>query len=293
MRRLAVGLLVVTACSPGVGRDPVYPDATVTPEAGPQDALPKDVGFADAGPRDVDVFTPDATPLPSFPFTGVFGILDDSAPLFAREVQGRLQIVVGDFPYVYVGTIDESGAVDLGSGELSASGCPEPRIHGTYSRSDALFMLDHETCNAQGQPVASEIRGGFRNDFESTVSGEYDVQMQVVTDASGCFGLGPIPETGRWGLSALPDGTLSMFVAHDPVGPPAVYFGRVNSAGSAFAATHHLDAASNGPQLAMQARFDQPTANDPLKVIGTRDVIRPADGCTFSVAFEATRLASP
>lgn len=285
--------LALVACSPGVGRDPVYPDAAVRAEAGVPDVGPPDAGSADAGPRDVPVFLPDSGPRPRFPFTGVFSILDDPASLFAREVQGRLHIVVGDFPYTYVGTIDEDGAVDLGSTELTASGCPEPRITGTYSREDTLHMLLHETCNGRGEPVSANLRGGFVADFDPAVSGEYEVRMQVVTDPMGCFGLGPVPQAGRWGLDVLSDRTLAVFVAYDPVGPPAVYFGRAQANLSSFTAVHHLDAQVNGPQVAMSAQLVQPTANDPVQMIGTRDVYLPDTGCTFSVSFEATRVAAP
>ena len=219
--------------------------------------------------------------------------MDSPASLFAREVQGHLHVVIGDFPYTYLGTIDEAGRVDLFSPELSASGCPEPRLTGTYSRPDALHSLLHETCNARGEPIRAELRGGFVADFDPRLSGEYEVEMQVTSDVTGCIGLGPVPERGRWGLDLLGDATLAVFVAEDPVGPPAVYFGRAQPDLSAFTATHHLDATANGPQVAMQARVEAVSANDPVRLVGSRDVFLPATGCTFSVGFEATRVAGP
>lgn len=293
MRRALAGLVALAAgCSPGVGRDPSYPDATVRAEAGVGEAGFPDAGFADTGPRDVPVFLPDSGPPPSFPFTGVFGILGDNASLFAREVQGRLHVVIGDYPYTYVGTIGEGGAVDLVSTELQGSGCSGARIFGTYSRADALHALTHETCNNQLEPLRSQIQGGFLADYDPQISGEYEVTMQVTSDVTNCFGLGPVAETGRWGLNMLGDRSLAVFVADDPVGPPAVYFGRAQAGLAGLTAAHHLDANPTGQQVAMQARIEQIDSTQPVRLIGTRDVYL-STGCTFTVAFEATRVAAP
>lgn len=285
--------LAASACSPGVGRDPVFPDATVRVEAGVPDVGFVDAGFRDAGPQDVPVFLPDAGPPARYPFTGVFGILGDPSLLYAREVQGRLHVVVGGFPYSYVGTISEAGQVDLRSPELEASNCTIPVLRGTYSRPDALHDLLHQTCNAQGQAISSQLRGGFIQDYDAQVSGEYEVQTRVTTDIMNCMGLGPIPETGHWGVNLLSDGTIAVFVAWDPVRANMVYFGRAQGDLSAFTALNYATADTGGTQYAMQARFEQLTALDPVRILGSRDVYLPQEGCTVSVAFEATRVAGP
>jgi len=286
-------LLVAVGCSPGVGRDPVFPDAMVRLEAGVIDVGPADAGVKDSGPQDVPVFLPDSGPAPSFPFTGVFGILGDPSPLFAREVQGMLHVVIGDFPYTYIGTIDEAGQVDLRSAELAGSNCTQARITGTYARADALHDLLHQTCNAQGGPVSAEIRGGFNGDYDARVSGEYEVEVTVTGDVSNCFGLGTIPDKGAWGVSLLPDRTIAVFTARDPVGPAVAYFGRAETDLSGFSALHHLDASGTGTQFAMTARFEQPSALDPMQIVGTRDLILPDLGCTLSASFVGTRVTAP
>ena len=290
---LAALILLAAGCTDGPGRPPVFADAAVRPEAGATDVGFEDAGFEDAGPRDVPVFVPDSGPPPAYPFTGQFGILNDSSPLFAREVQGRLHLVVGGFPFNYVGTIDEAGRVAVASAELAASGCPEPKITGRYARADTTFQLVHQTCNGQGQTVRSELTGAFFQGFVPEVSGTYEVRMGVTQDPTNCFGLGPVGPSGWWGLSVAADRTVALFVADDPVGPPAVYFGRATGDLSSFSALHHLDAAPNGPQMAAQVQLSQPTALDPVQITGTRDVFHPDTGCTFSVAFSGVRVDAP
>lgn len=294
-RAAGLAALILAACTDGPGRPPVYTDASVTPEAGVEDTGPADAGEPeDSGPQDVLVVLPDSGPLPEYAFTGQFGILNDSNPLFAREVQGYLQLVVAGLPYDYVGTIDADGNVAVVSTELAGSGCPEPRITGRYTRTDTTFELLHKTCNAAGDPVSSTIRGGFFQDFNPAVSGTYEVTMAVTRDLANCFGLGPVGGRAYWGLSVAADRTVSLFVAADPVGPPAAYFGRFTSQDlSAFSAIHHLDATNDGPQVAMQAQLSQPTANDPVQIAGTRDVYLPETGCTISVEFSGVRVDAP
>lgn len=293
LRLGALGLLAAAACSPGPGRDPVFPDAGARPEAGPIDAGAPDAAPRDAGPADVPVFLPDAGPSPAFPFTGVFGILNDGAPLFAREVGGRLHVVVGDFPYSYLGTIDPEGQVELGGPPLAASGCPEPGLSGRYSRPDTLYDLVHASCTPRGEPFTAALRGGFEADFDPRVSGEYTVRVEVTSDVTGCVGLGPVSEEARWAISALSDRTLVVFTADDPLAEPAAYFGRAQPDFSAFAASQYLEASTGGPQVSLQGRFVQASVNDPLRVEGTRDVHRRETGCTFSARFEGIRVAAP
>ncbi len=289
-----LSLLSLVACSPGVGRAPVFADAAVVAEAGVTDSGPADAGFVDSGPRDVPVFFPDAgPPPPAYDFTGVYGILNSSDLLFAREVRGQLHLVVGAFPYTYTGSIDGSGEVDLISPELANSQCPEARITGRFSRSDTLFQLEHQTCNTSGEPLNGQIRGGFARNYDDRVSGEYEVRMAVTVDATNCIGLGVVQDSGYWGVSLLDDRTVAVFVAEDPLGAPAVYFGRAQQNLSGFDALQHFDAATNGAQFSMRAQIDLISALEPVRISGTRDVFLPETGCTFTVNFEATRIQAP
>jgi hypothetical protein len=286
--------MALAACTDGPGRPPTFADAAVRPEAGPTDSgPPPDAGFEDAGPRDVPVFVPDSGPLPEYAFSGQFGILNANDPLFAREVQGRLQLVIGGFPFSYLGTISEDGVVDLASAELAASGCPEARITGRYSRTDTTFQLTHTTCNASGEPLRATLTGAYFQDFIPSVSGAYTVEQAVVRDITNCFGLGPVPGEAHWGLSVASDRTVSLFVADDPVGPSVAYFGRATSELTSFDALHHLDADINGTAFAVRAELAQPNAHEPVQLSGSRDVVLPDRGCTISVQFSGVRVAAP
>lgn len=284
-----LGLVALAAaCSPGPGRAPVFADAAVRPEAGVIDA-----GFFDSGVNDAAVVPFDAGPPPEFPFTGVFGIVDDANPLFAREVQGQLHLVVGAFPYTYVGTIDEAGRVDVSSAELAGSGCTINGITGTYARTDALYDLQHVTCNARGETVESRLQGAFTADYDGTWSGAYAVRMEVVTDVMGCLGLGALEDPGLWSLSLLGDGSVAIFVAEDPLAAGVVYFGRARPDRTSFTALQHLDANANGPQVSMQGMMALPMNDVPASFSGRRDVFLPETACTVSVAYVAERVAAP
>jgi hypothetical protein len=291
VRRSIAVMFACAACSPGAGRDPIFTDAAVR-DATPVDATPvPDVGVPDAGIRDGTVVLPDAGPQPSYPFTGVYGILNADDSLYAREVGGLINIVIGDFPYEYSGTIDEAGNVSTTSPELSRSGCAIARIAGTYDRVAAMYTLLHETCNAVGDPIASRISGGFLANFSPEFSGVFELVAEVVLNPNGCWE-GPISNNPvRFAVNYLASGAIAVFTANDLVAEPAWYRGTAGNDGT-FSAIHRVDAMGS-VQTAMSGRFEQATANDPLRLIGTRDVYDTVKGCGFSITFDGTRVELP
>jgi hypothetical protein len=290
--RLALAALLFVACGPGVGRPALILDATVYPEAGPIDAEPEaDASPRDAGTGDVGVFIPDSGEEVRYPFSGVFGILNTADSLFAREVDDRLMLIVGRPPYIYTGTIDEDGTVDVSSPPLTRSGCVLARITGAYDRVAATYELRHQTCSeVDGSPLDGMIRGGFAQDFAGA-SGNYDMTATLIQDLTGCA-IDNQPQAVKVGVNLLADGTVVVFTGVDVVSEPGVYVGRLNGNGSGFSALFSIDA--NGSQeFAMTGEFTQLDGNQPVMLRGERDVWRPEGNCAFRVMLTGERNEAP
>ena len=242
----------------------------------------RDVGFMDAGSPDLPVL--DMGPPPAFPFTGVFGILNTPDALVAQEVDGVLMAIVGRPPYIYVGTISEGGDVDLTSHVILRSGCGQARLTGIYDRVNAVFELTHTVCSEDtGLPVTSMIRGGFGQDFDPGASGIYELTATPTPVGDpGCYMGGP--QSVRYGVSSLADGTVIIFTAHDLIEEPAVYIGQPVSGGG-------IQTALPVEGHAFSAFFEQVTANDPLRMTGERDVFQPQGPCFFRIVVEGERVS--
>lgn len=260
--------------------DAADPDAEAFMDAEPRDA----------GPSDVDLFMPDSGEVPSFPFTGVFGILNDNESLFAREVDDRLMLIVGDQPYVYVGTIDDEGNVTTTSPVLERSGCALARLSGRYDRGAATYRLRHETCSVQGGMVDAEFFGGFESDYVGP-SGVYALTSSVVQDLLGCSGA-VAPQSMKIGINILSGGTVAAFTGVDVVSEPGVYIGRLSGEGTGFSAIQRIDA-NGSQQFAMSVMFMQVSTNDPLTLTGQRDVWDSEKNCSFQVILEGERVEAP
>lgn len=280
------------ACSPGQGRDPIYTDASVYPDAGFRDATPFPDASDDAGAPDSNVGLPDATILPEYDFTGVYGILDAQDRLFARELDGKIQIVIRSWPYVYTGTIDADGVVNTSSVELTAAGCGIATITGEYDRPSATYRLEHRTCSVDGTPLLSEIVGGFQNDFNTAISGEYELAAAVMDVGNNCW-TGPTTGlTVRYGFSLF-DGAVAVFTAYDVIVEPAFY-GGVSGPGPDFdfSALQRID---GNPEIetAIRGGFSQVTALDPVRFVGIRDVFDRTKGCSFTITLDGVRIQGP
>lgn len=294
----ALAIAVVFGCSPGPGRDPEFPDGGPVRDVGPRDSGPgRDAGFRDGGPRDANVMLRDGGPQQEYPFTGVFEIYDSAQQLFARELDGKLMLIVGGPPYIYTGTIDADGDFDLTSPGLTASGCNNPRITGSYERTSTLYVISYRSCNAQLEVFETQLRGLFANDYDHLRSGTYEVDATIFANITNCWGGDTTTSGWRWAASFLDAGnTVILFAATDFVDVPNVYIGTYESGSYAFRATHHVTANSNGEGYAMSASFSQPTLNDPLVMSGQRDVYDatgPIGPCFFTVNFGGPRVASP
>lgn len=294
MRRWLVLLMLASACSPGVGREPMFRDAGPGRDGGFRDAGPPgDGGDRDGGARDGNFGTRDGGPPPVFPFTGVFEIYDSAQQLFAREVDGRLLIVVGGPPYVFTGTIDEDGVVDLTSPSLDASGCNRPRITGTYERTSTLYELQYRACNERLEVYETELRGLFANDYDHQRSGTYEVTSNVTSNVTGCWSGDQTVSGSLWGVSFLADRTAIVFTGRDLVAIPNVYIGSSQAGTFTYDATHKVTADATGEQYAISGRFERVTLNDPLMMFGERDVYDTDGACFFRVQFVGERIASP
>jgi hypothetical protein len=284
--------LLLVACGPGVGRPSIVVDGTVYAEAGPmdaeayQDALP-----VDAGTGDIGVLVPDSGETVRYPFTGVFGILNTTDSLFAREVDDRLMLIVARPPYIYTGTIDEDGDVDVVSHRLTRSGCALARITGNYDRVAATYELRHQTCSEiDGTPLDSMMRGGFGQDFAGA-SGNYDMEATLIQDLNGCANSNQ-PQPVKVGVNLLSDGTVVVFTGVDIVSEPGVYIGRLNGNGTGFSSIFSIDV--NGSQeLGMSGEFMQINGNEPVDLMGQRDVWDPEANCVFRVMLVGERSEAP
>lgn len=282
-------MIAWTGCTPGVGRDPVFADAAVIEDVGFRDASPFPDAEVDAGLVDSAVGLPDATIEPEYPFTGIYGILNSTDPLYAREVDGRINLVVRGHPYTYIGTITPEGYVDTESFELRALGCPEATIKGQFDRVGLEFVLEHRTCSPSGQTLLSEIMGGYANDFDPTHSGIFSLTVNVMA-ANGCWD-GLPTQSAKWAVSFIGTNAVSVFTAFDLV--PATFYRGIPGSDYSFSALQNV---ANNPisvETSMMASFEQETANDPLRFTGIRDVYDFTRSCSFTVLFDGTRVEGP
>lgn len=286
MKRALPLLLALASCTPGPGRQAMYLDAEVHPDAFFPDAR-ADAGFADTGVPDSSISLPDGGPLPQYPMTGIFGIVGDRSPVYAREVNGRLNLVIGAPPYIYTGTIAASGAVRLESRPLAFAGCQGASVTGTYDRSAAFYVFRHDTCGGNGARLNVELRGGFDSDYDPRVSGVYEVSANVSLDAQGCART--VGERlVRWAINVIPgSNAASVFTAVDAFEEPTLYLGTFTSANGNVTV---LDPTFN---VSLTGSIVQPTANDQPTFRGRRDVVNPERGCSYTVTFEGHRIAFP
>jgi hypothetical protein len=283
---------LLAACTQGPGRTPIFPDTGVEEDAGPRDATIFDSAPVDSGPDfDAGFQVTDTGPKMSYPFSGIFSILNASSPLYAREVEGRLNLVVTDFPYVYTGTIANDGTVDTTSESLMRSGCAVAKITGKYDRDGAQYVMTHRTCNLQGAPLVSTIMGGFSQNFEPSLSGIYELSITVMNNTNGCYA-GQDGALVRYGFDFLPNNIVQIFTAEDVISTSAWYEGQAGGDGS-FAATQMLATQDPNPVTSMGGAFSQATANDPLRFRGNRDIYDPLKMCGFSVLLSGMRIVAP
>lgn len=277
------------ACTSGPGRDPVFEDASV------MDAEVKDLGvgldrrpFFDAG--DVAVGVSDFGTPTAYPFSGLFQAFGQVS-LLAREIDGRLLLVVGEPPYIYVGTISPEGEVDLGSGVLARSGCPGATVKGHFERTSATFELQHQTCGADGAPRSSELRGGFAEDYTHALSGVYEGYVGAVSDPGGC-GVGlPLDATLRWGVGITSGGLATLVTSVGVEAEPRIFIGRANGAG--FSALAPIATGALPQEIAAAVTFVEAFEGMPATMGGRVGVFRTDVGCGFEIDVALTRVALP
>lgn len=285
---------LAAACTDGPGRAPMFADAAEPRDLGFEDARTfADARVPDAGMPDSAVELPDTGRPPDYPFSGIFSILNDANPLYAREVQGRLHLVIGGHPYTYTGTITPSGRVDLVSPVLLRSGCAEARITGDYERPVAAFFLTHVTCNAQGQRVEGQLRGGFTSDFNPFLSGVYQLEIQRVVQPSPCY-FGPaLPQPALYGVSVAPPNLVGIFTAHDMVAP-TWYGGNLDDSDATFGGLERLFVNPTALDPSLRGQFLLgPGIDDPPRLVIDRDIWDLQRGCGYSLHLEGERIAAP
>ena len=283
-------------CSRNPGRRATYDDAAVSADTATDPAwldarIPEpDAGFlyADAGSF------ADASIPPSADFSGVWSMFDQSSDLYAREVESRLSLIVGGFPYVYTGTISASGQFELTSLILALSGCENPRIEGSFNRQNGFYTLSHESCDSQLRPFKADLRGSFKSWFEENRSGVYELTSQIVLDYDGCLGTLPTPTSAVYGVSV--DGRtrqVAIFTAKGVSEIPLVYFGRYSVDDDGISATHTPAVGAVDGVTSLQIQFSQPNANVSPQLTGFRDFIDPLTYCRYRVQFEGQRSRWP
>lgn len=297
MAGLVFGLC--SACSPGPGRPPVYRDAE--PDAGADAQEPEPDAAPDGGGADVDPFDgytivlPDAGTPETYVFTGTFFINGQTERLYAREAAGRLSIIVGGHPYVYHGTIDENGNVDVRSEAQERSGCALAQITGLYERRTAFYTLRHRGCGLTLTPFDVELRGQLvglsSEDYENSLSGIYRVLVTVGSNL-GCDLVAPSPLTLHYAVNVLAGGRqIVIYTFEDMLGSPDHYLGTMSPENLQFSAImrhtmgeHLLDASMN----ATLQRFGDA---DPPRLVGTQDAVDFERSCSVSVALDGVRLS--
>lgn len=285
-------MIAAAACTPGVGRDPIFADAETIEDGGARDATNPPDAYVDAGLADSAVGLPDAEEMPMYPFTGVFGILNSQDALFAREVEGKLNLVVRAWPYEYVGTIAADGTVDTHSPEMLARGCAEATITGSYDRVNLYFVLEHRTCNEQNETRLSEIRGSFFDTFEQSHSGVYELSATVMAGFN-CWTDLPSGHTVRYAINFIETSAVAVFTAVDMIPDPAFYRGTPGG-DFAFSAVQTVEHPGFMPiETTIMGHFEQTTANDPLMFSGIRDVWDFTKGCGFTITLDGMRVSYP
>jgi len=288
---IALTLAASSAACSEPGRLPAFDDAAPRFEAGQRDAEPAPDAIADAGAPDSEVVLFDSGEPPlNFAFTGVWQIDNDQNRLFAREVMGKVAIIIGGTPYVYTGTIEANGDVTTTSPRLLRSGCPDAHITGSFQRMSSAIFLSHVTCGGAG-PFTAAINGGFETNFRPGISGIYRVAGLVMGDSvPPCYAGAPGPFEMFWGINVGPsDNTIVLFTAHDVVAESAVYVGRLDNDGR-FDATESLFAEVGRSDVAMRGTFTA-AGLDPAHINGSRDVYDAQRRCTFTIGFDGTKVA--
>ncbi len=277
----------------------LYDDAQVAPDRAPD--LPADAGAQDAaplvpdtGPKDTGPSLLDAGGPPQFAFSGVWSIFDQSSFLYAREVDQNLNLIVGTCPYVYTGTIAASGDFELQGNSLIRSGCVGARIVGNFDRVSSFYTLNHTSCNTQAQPFTADLRGSFQSAFATARSGVYRLSANIVVDLQGCYTGRRGPYEVIYGVSIdATTGKLAIFTAQDLIDQPMVYLGTYSMANDAFSAIHTPLSFTGPDDTALSARFEQFGSQDPVRLVGERDVIDPDTLCRFTMTVEGQRISAP
>lgn len=293
---ITVTAVIGMACSSSPGRRATYDDASIPKDTGFETTQPDarvpavDAGFlfADAGS-----FADAATPI-SEDFSGVWSMFDQSAALYAREVESRLSLIVGAYPYVYTGTISQSGEFELTSLVLALSGCESPRIEGSFNRQNGFYTLNHDSCDSQSRPFTAAIRGSFQSRFESSRSGVYELSSQIVLDYDGCLGGLPASTTANYGVSIdAVSGQAAVFTATGVSEIPLVYLGRYSPADDGISATHTPFVGAVDGVTSLQIQFSQANANVPVQMSGFRDFVDALTFCRYRVQFDGYRSQAP
>lgn len=294
---LTGALLTAPACTSGPGRVPTFADAAERFDGGSLDANPRPDARPDAGPPDdseVELF--DSGFVNDFPFTGQYIVQGDQNRLFAREAAGRLSIILGGAPFVYEGTIQPNGDVDVISSRLARSGCAVPRITGSYQRMSATLFLTLYGCGQDGAPFQTELRGGFEVDFDHEAqlgfAGLYNMAAVIMNDGGGCYS-GPVSVMEMlWAVNMrVGDNTIAIHVAHDLIPTQSVYIGRLELPDFRFAAVENVLAVPGAFDVSMRGNLTR-AGTDPPTIVGTRDVYDPIRQCNFSIGFQGRKFSN-
>lgn len=298
---IVLGLLVAlgTACSPGPGRPPVYPDAALDlgVDSGEADlGAPEDAGAPDADPLDgYTIVLPDGGTPETYVFTGTFFINGQTERLYAREAGGRLSLIVGGPPYVYSGTIDENGNVDVRSEAQERSGCAVARITGLYERRTAFYTLRHQGCGLTLTPFDVELRGQLvglaSEDYENSISGIYRVLVTVGSNL-GCTLAAPSPLTLHYAVNVLAGGRqIVVYTAEDVLGTPDHYIGTMSPENLQFSAIMRHTMGEHLLDASMNARIERFGDADPPRLVGTQDAVDFEASCSVSMSLDGVRVS--
>lgn len=291
--------LALAACSPGPGRTPVYPDARADlgVDGGFDDAADTiDLGTPDAGPEDgYTIVLPDGGPPELYVFTGIFFINGQTERLYAREAGGQLSLIVGGPPYVYSGTIDDNGNVDVSSEAQVRSGCALAQITGVYDRRSAFFTLRHRGCGLTLTPFDVEIRGQLVGrdieDYENSVSGIYQV-IATVGSNLGCDLVAPSPLTLHYAVNVLPGANqIVLYTIEDPLGTPDHYIGTMSPQSLQFSAVMRHTMGEHLLDASMMAQIQRFGDADPPRLVGTQDSVDFEASCSVSMSIEGVRVS--
>ena len=221
-------------------------------------------------------------------------MFDQSSDLYAREVESRLSLILGGFPYVYTGTISAGGEFELTSLTLALSGCENPKVEGSFNRQNGFYTMTHQSCDSQLRPFSTSLRGSFKSWFEESRSGVYELTSQIVFDYDGCLSVISGPSLARYGVS-LDSITreVAVFTAQGLLDIPFVYLGRYSPQDDGISATHTPAVGAIEGVTSFQAQFSQANATSPPQLTGFRDFIDPVTLCRYRAQFEGQRIRSP